>query len=66
MHAESIAIAALLTGTAVLVVGTLVTFASTLLGDLAAVATVVVLTVVVATASTLGALVGGKSGTPYW
>lgn len=66
MRAVSIPVAALLFGTMALVAGALFTFATTVLGNGAAVVTLVVLVAAVAGASALGALAEGRSKTPYW
>lgn len=66
MHTDSLAVAALLLGTAALVVASLATFATTVLGDPAAVGTLVVLVIAVIAASVLGVFSDKTPSTPYW
>jgi hypothetical protein len=66
MRAASLAIAFLLLGTAVLLVGTLFTFATTLLSNVAAVGTLALLIFAVLAASALGTWADKRPKTPYW
>lgn len=66
MRPTSLAIAALLLAIAILTIGTLVTFATSLLTDLAAVGTLVVLVLAVLVASALGVWADKGRKTSYW
>ncbi|ADJ15146.1 hypothetical protein [Halalkalicoccus jeotgali] len=66
MRADSFAIAALLSGTALLAVGALGTLATTTLGDAGALGTLVAMTLAVLAAIALGTWADKGPRTPYW
>lgn len=66
MRAASLAIAFVLLGTTVLIIGTLLTFGTTLHSNLAAVGTLALLILTVLIASALGTWADKRADTPYW